>query len=200
MQLTPVCTDAGPWQEPNGWKHHQLGLGTKTLASLGLLRAPLCDCCRNSQVLNVSRRWLCQTPREKGCANAGLCVRAGLGHQWRGTPYARGHAVVILYRFPFQGDWRDPTKIGPQLFLISSPPVNLRFFSVLCTCEAFFKQVGPGRRRRACLLTLSFAGCGPVMFHSGIWLWDRYQKLNVRDSVEWKWWGGEEGNHAALQW
>lgn len=56
VQLTPVCVDAGTWQELNGWKHHQLGLGAKTLASLGLLRAPFCDCCRNSQVLNVSHR------------------------------------------------------------------------------------------------------------------------------------------------
>ena len=200
VQLTPVFMDAGTWQELNGWEHHQLGLGTKTLASLGVLRPRFCNCCRNSQVPHIRHRWLCQTPREKGRANTWLCVRAGLRHQCWGIPYVRGHAVVILYHFPFQGDWRDPPKIGLQLFLISSPLVNLHFFSVLCTCDAFFKQIGPGRCRRACLLTLSFTLCGLVMFYSGIWLWDRYWKLNIRDNVGWKWWEGEKGNHTALQW
>lgn len=138
-QLTPVCMDTGACQELNGWQHHQLELGTKTLVFLGVLRPCFWNCYRNSQVLHVSHRWLCQTPREKGSANTWLSVRAGLRYQGWGLPHVRGHAVVILYHFPFQGEWRDPAKIGLQLFLISSPLVNLNFFSVLCTSDAFFK-------------------------------------------------------------
>lgn len=120
VQLAPVCKDAGTWLELNGWDQHQLGLGTKTLPSLGLLTPRFCNCCRNSQVQNVPHRWLWQTPRETGCANTWFCVKVGLRHQGWGIPYARGHTAVIIYPFPFQGNWRDFAKIGLQLFLVSS--------------------------------------------------------------------------------
>lgn len=116
-QLTPVCMDTGACQELNGWQHHQLELGTKTLVFLGVLRPCFWNCYRNSQVLHVPHRWLCRTPRKKGSANTWLCVRAGLRYQGWGLPHVRGHAVVILYQFPFSRRVKRPCKNWATAFL-----------------------------------------------------------------------------------
>lgn len=136
VQLTLICKDAGTWQELNGWDQHQLGLGTKTSSSLGLLRPHFCNCCRNSQVQHVPHRCLRQTPREKGCANTWFCVKVGLRHQGWGVPYARGHTAVIFYPFPFPRELTTLCKKWATAFLSffpsGRPPLLHNIMITLC--------------------------------------------------------------------